>query len=37
MPLMIWADTRGCELESLSVIQPSLEDVYLQLTERRRA
>ena len=32
MPLLIWADVRGLELEGLSVTQPSLEDVYLQLT-----
>ena len=32
MPLLIWADVRGLELDGLSVTQPSLEDVYLQLT-----
>jgi ABC-2 type transport system ATP-binding protein len=36
-PLLIWADARGCELEGLSVTQPSLEDVYLQLTREDRA
>ena len=37
MPLLIWADVRGCELDGLSVTQPSLEDVYLQLTREDRA
>ena len=31
-PLLTWADRQGVELEGLSVTQPSLEDVYLQLT-----
>ena len=30
-----WAMARGIELHGLSVSQPSLEDVYLELTERR--
>jgi ABC-2 type transport system ATP-binding protein len=32
-PLLAWAAGRGMELENLSVARPSLEDVYLQLTE----
>ncbi len=32
-PLLSWASVRGIELEGLSVSRPSLEDVYLQLTE----
>jgi ABC-2 type transport system ATP-binding protein len=32
-PILSWAAARGMELESLSVNRPSLEDVYLQLTE----
>ncbi len=28
-----WALTRGCELDNLTVDRPSLEDVYLQLTD----
>jgi ABC-2 type transport system ATP-binding protein len=32
LPLLEWADRHGRELEELSVSQPSLEDVYLQLT-----
>jgi ABC-2 type transport system ATP-binding protein len=32
-PILAWAAARGMELESLSVARPSLEDVYLQLTE----
>jgi ABC-2 type transport system ATP-binding protein len=32
-PILAWASRRGMELESLSVARPSLEDVYLQLTE----
>jgi ABC-2 type transport system ATP-binding protein len=32
LPLLEWANARGVELENLSVAQPSLEDVYLQLT-----
>ena len=32
LPLLAWADLHGYELEGLSVTQPSLEDVYLQLT-----
>jgi ABC-2 type transport system ATP-binding protein len=32
LPLLNWADIHGYELEGLSVTQPSLEDVYLQLT-----
>jgi ABC-2 type transport system ATP-binding protein len=32
-PLLAWAADRGAELEGLTVSRPSLEDVYLQLTE----
>jgi ABC-2 type transport system ATP-binding protein len=32
-PLLSWAAVRGAELEALTVARPSLEDVYLQLTE----
>ncbi|MGI8556958.1 MAG: ABC transporter ATP-binding protein [Solirubrobacteraceae bacterium] len=32
-PLLVWAADRGVELEGLAVTRPSLEDVYLQLTE----
>jgi ABC-2 type transport system ATP-binding protein len=32
-PLLSWAAVRGAELEALSVSRPSLEDVYLQLTQ----
>jgi ABC-2 type transport system ATP-binding protein len=32
LPLLTWADATGTELEGLTVTQPSLEEVYLQLT-----
>jgi ABC-2 type transport system ATP-binding protein len=32
LPLLTWADATGTELEGLTVSQPSLEEVYLQLT-----
>ena len=32
-PLLSWASVRGFELEGLTVSRPTLEDVYLQLTE----
>jgi ABC-2 type transport system ATP-binding protein len=32
-PLLSWAAVRGAELEGLTVSRPSLEDVYLQLTQ----
>ena len=32
-PLLTWAAARGTELEGLTVTRPSLEDVYLQLTD----
>ena len=32
-PLLSWASVRGIELEALTVSRPTLEDVYLQLTE----
>ena len=35
-PLLDWANVRGEELEGLSVTRPSLEDVYLELTEESR-
>jgi ABC-2 type transport system ATP-binding protein len=36
-PLLEWANGRGEELEGLSVTRPSLEDVYLELTDGGRA
>jgi ABC-2 type transport system ATP-binding protein len=32
-PILTWASARGMELENLTVARPSLEDVYLQLTQ----
>jgi ABC-2 type transport system ATP-binding protein len=32
-PLLSWATVRGIELEGLAVTRPTLEDVYLQLTQ----
>src|SRR5262249_20022186 len=32
-PILAWAADRGIELDNLSVSRPSLEDVYLQLTQ----
>ncbi len=32
-PLMAWASERGLELEGLTVTRPTLEDVYLELTD----
>ena len=32
-PLLEWAAHRGMELEHLTVTRPTLEDVYLDLTE----
>jgi ABC-2 type transport system ATP-binding protein len=32
-PVLAWAAERGMELEGLTVARPTLEDVYLQLTE----
>ncbi len=32
-PLFLWATERGEELDALTVTRPSLEDVYLELTE----
>jgi ABC-2 type transport system ATP-binding protein len=32
-PLLSWASVRGYELERLTISRPTLEDVYLQLTE----
>jgi ABC-2 type transport system ATP-binding protein len=34
-PLVLWAAARDRELDGLTVTRPSLEDVYLELTERR--
>ena len=31
-PLLGWAAERGIELQGLTVIRPTLEDVYLELT-----
>jgi ABC-2 type transport system ATP-binding protein len=36
-PLVLWASAHDRELEGLTVTRPSLEDVYLQLTEARAA
>jgi len=36
-PLLAWAAERGIELEGLSVTRPTLEDVYLELTEEPAA
>ena len=33
LPLLAWAAARDVELEGLTVSRPSLEDIYLQLTE----
>ena len=33
-PLFLWATERGEELDALTVTRPSLEDVYLELTDR---
>jgi ABC-2 type transport system ATP-binding protein len=32
-PLLSWATVRGVELEGLAITRPTLEDVYLQLTQ----
>jgi ABC-2 type transport system ATP-binding protein len=32
-PLVVWASERGEELEALTVTRPSLEDIYLRLTD----
>jgi ABC-2 type transport system ATP-binding protein len=34
-PLLSWAADAGIELEALSVTRPTLEDIYLQLTEEQ--
>jgi ABC-2 type transport system ATP-binding protein len=36
-PLVLWAAARGRELDGLTVSRPSLEDVYLELTDARAA
>jgi ABC-2 type transport system ATP-binding protein len=36
-PLLAWAAERGLELEGLTVTRPTLEDVYLELTEEPAA
>jgi ABC-2 type transport system ATP-binding protein len=36
-PLIAWADRRSLELDALTVTRPSLEDIYLQLTEEPSA
>jgi ABC-2 type transport system ATP-binding protein len=33
LPLVLWATAHGYELEGLTVTRPTLEDVYLELTE----
>jgi ABC-2 type transport system ATP-binding protein len=37
VPLVTWAADRGVELDGLTVTRPSLEDVYLELTEEASA
>ena len=34
-PLTQWAETRGCDLADLDVRRPSLEDIYLSLTDTK--
>jgi ABC-2 type transport system ATP-binding protein len=36
-PLVLWAEARGRELDGLTVTRPSLEDVYLELTDAEAA
>jgi ABC-2 type transport system ATP-binding protein len=36
-PLVLWAEADGRELEGLTVTRPTLEDVYLELTDARAA
>jgi ABC-2 type transport system ATP-binding protein len=36
-PLVVWASERDRELEGLTITRPSLEDVYLELTEEKAA
>jgi ABC-2 type transport system ATP-binding protein len=36
-PVINWANARGEELDGLSVTRPSLEDIYLELTDRAAA
>jgi ABC-2 type transport system ATP-binding protein len=36
-PLIAWASERNRELEGLTITRPSLEDVYLELTERKES
>jgi ABC-2 type transport system ATP-binding protein len=36
-PLVIWASRRGRELDGLTITRPSLEDVYLELTDEKAA
>jgi ABC-2 type transport system ATP-binding protein len=36
-PLLAWAAGRGMELERLTVTRPTLEDIYLELTEEEAA
>ncbi|HET7856568.1 MAG TPA: ABC transporter ATP-binding protein [Gaiellaceae bacterium] len=37
LPLLLWANALGQELEELTVTRPSLEDVYPEVVERARA
>jgi ABC-2 type transport system ATP-binding protein len=36
-PLILWASRRGRELDGLTITRPSLEDVYLELTDEKAA
>jgi ABC-2 type transport system ATP-binding protein len=36
-PLVLWATRRGRELDGLTITRPSLEDVYLELTDEKAA
>jgi ABC-2 type transport system ATP-binding protein len=36
-PIIAWAAARGVELEGLTVTRPTLEDVYLELTQEAKA
>jgi ABC-2 type transport system ATP-binding protein len=36
-PLVLWASRRGRELDGLTITRPSLEDVYLELTDEKAA
>jgi ABC-2 type transport system ATP-binding protein len=36
-PLVLWASEHGRELDGLTITRPSLEDVYLELTDEEAA